>query len=329
MAGSRTFHFGKCPVLRIPFANWKVLLKWVLIIGAYSFLVYKLLTFDQYAAFLSHWKQMPQSHLWWLVGVLLLLPVNLLLESTKWKLLVSKVEEIDLKNAFKAILSGISAGFLTPNRVGDVVGRMMYLLPENRKAAFTLSIVSAMTQNIIMILCGVPACVLFFTSTGGKMEAATSRYVIVLSVCLLSFVFIYFAFPRISRLMEKNRHYEKIKAFTDCLSYFSKMDLLQIVFIALIRYLVFSVQFFFMLGFFGIELTGWQALIAIPTNYLLVTFTPSFAFSDVAVRSSYAVFVIGAFSVQLAGIALAGVCIWVINFVIPMLVGSVMLAKSK
>jgi hypothetical protein len=31
----------------------------------------------------------------------------------------------------------------------------------------------------------------------------------------------------------------------------------------------------------------------------------------------------------LAGIALAGVCIWVINFVIPMLVGSVMLAKSK
>jgi len=99
--------------------------------------------------------------------------------------------------------------------------------------------------------------------------------------------------------------------------------------ISLLRYLVFCFQFFLMLRFFGVQLELWQALIAIPANYLFVTFTPSVAFSEAAVRSSYAVLFIGAFSGQVVGIALAGMCIWMVNFVFPMLVGSVVMLKSK
>jgi hypothetical protein len=73
----------------------------------------------------------------------------------------------------------------------------------------------------------------------------------------------------------------------------------------------------------------WQALIAIPTNYLFVTFTPSVAFSEAAVRSSYAVLVIGFFSSNIVGIALAGMCIWMINFVIPMMVGSIIMVRNR
>jgi uncharacterized membrane protein len=98
--------------------------------------------------------------------------------------------------------------------------------------------------------------------------------------------------------------------------------------ISFIRCAVFCVQFYFMIRFFSIELTPWQALTAIPTSYLFVTFTPSFAFSEVAIRSSYAVLIIGAFSGQVVNIALAGVCIWVINFVIPMLAGSVVMVRK-
>jgi len=47
------------------------------------------------------------------------------------------------------------------------------------------------------------------------------------------------------------------------------------------------------------------------------------------VRSSYAILVIGAFSGQVVSIALAGLCIWLINFVIPMLVGSVVMVRKK
>ena len=98
--------------------------------------------------------------------------------------------------------------------------------------------------------------------------------------------------------------------------------------VSFIRYAVFCIQFYFMIRFFSIELTPWQALIAIPTSYLFVTFTPSLAFSEAAIRSSYAVLIIGTFSGQVVNIALAGVCIWVINFVIPMLAGSVVMVRK-
>jgi len=41
------------------------------------------------------------------------------------------------------------------------------------------------------------------------------------------------------------------------------------------------------------------------------------------------VLVIGVFSGQVVSIALAGMCIWLVNFVIPMLAGAVVLAGGK
>ena len=55
---------------------------------SFSFLGYKLLSFNQYDALATQWEQMPFSQLWWLVGVLTLIPLNWYLESLKWKMQV-------------------------------------------------------------------------------------------------------------------------------------------------------------------------------------------------------------------------------------------------
>jgi uncharacterized membrane protein len=227
------------------------------------------------------------------------------------------------------VLAGISTGFFTPNRVGELVGRVMYLNSEIRKAGVTLSLVNGLTQNLIMTACGVPACVMFYLATIGKGETGTILYICLLIGLLLIFGLLYFFLPQLSKRFKKSHYSQKIKEFTDCLSEFHAKELLKIMSVSLIRYAVFCTQFFLMLRFFGIELNSWQALIAIPTNYLFVTFTPSLAFSEAAVRSSFAVLTIGAFSGQIVTIALAGMCIWMINFVIPMLVGSAFLVKNK
>jgi uncharacterized membrane protein YbhN (UPF0104 family) len=311
-----------------PFRGWRWL-SILILIFSYSFLAYKLLTFDQYNELFAQWKQMPVSHFWWLAAVFVLLPVNWLLETYKWQLLTSNIQQINFKTSLKAVLAGISAGFFTPNRVGEFVGRLMFLNTENRKAGLTLSVVNSLTQNLIMTLCGIPACILFYTSTFTNMETNINRYLILLTVCLLLLGLFYFLFPKLSQRFKQTRFSNKLKAFTDCLSDFRFKDLIQIILVSLFRYMVFCVQFFFMLRFFGIELSSWQALIAIPTNYLFVTFTPTLAFSEATVRSSFAVLTIGAFSPQIVNIALAGMCIWMVNFVIPMLVGSVVMVKKN
>ena len=309
--------------------GWLNLLKWIVLPLAFSFLTYKLFTFNQYPDLIARWKQLTLSQFWWLAAVFLLLPINMLLEATKWKQLVSKIQQLQLTYALRGVLVGITTGFLTPNRVGELVGRVMYLNPEHRKAGITLTLLNSLTQNIIMILCGVPACALFVNSYKESITMNTTLYLWLLATGLMLFGVVYFLLPRFSRMLNRSRYSEKIKAFTDCLSLYSKQDLVQIMLISLGRYVVFCTQFFFMLRFLGVDLSMEQALISIPTTYLFVTFTPTFAFSDVAVRSSYAVLVVGVFSGQVVSIALAGMCIWLVNFVIPLLVGLMALARGK
>ena len=309
--------------------GWWSFIKWAIMIAAYVFLAYKLLTFDQYDELLAQWEQMPLSQFGWLAFVMVLLPFNWLLEAIKWKKMTSNIQKISILTSYKAVLAGISTGFFTPNRVGELVGRVVFLESENRKAGVTLSVVNSLTQNIIMALCGIPASLLYFSSTAGVLDTDTADFLLVLISFLLLFGFLYFALPNISKRLAESNIAAKIETFTSCLSSYSTSDLIQIMAISLLRYLVFCFQFFLMLRFFGVQLELWQALIAIPANYLFVTFTPSVAFSEAAVRSSYAVLFIGAFSGQVVGIALAGMCIWMVNFVFPMLVGSVVMLKSK
>ena len=295
---------------------------------SFLFLGYKLFTFQHYDSLVTHWRLMSISQIWWLSGVLILLPVNWSLEALKWRILASSVQKLSFSDAVKAVLSGISTGFFTPNRIGELVGRINFLDAANRKSGITLSVVNSLTQNIIMAFCGIPSCILFFLITKGKFQPDTIHFILILMICILIFGVLYFTLPQWSRRLKGSSFSKKVTSFTDCLAAYKLKDLIQILGVSFIRYAVFCVQFYFMLCFFGVELTPWQALISIPTTYLLVTFTPSFAFSEAVVRSSYAILIIGTFSGQVVNIALAGICIWAVNFIIPMLAGSVVIARK-
>jgi len=314
---------------RLPFKLSFKSLKYVILLASYSFLGYKLLTFHQYGDLTSQWNRMPLSQTLWLGGVIFLLPLNWYLESLKWKMLTARVQSITIAASVKAVLSGISTGFFTPNRVGELVGRIAFLDHQNRKAGITLNFVNSMTQNIVMALCGIPACILFFIQPTQVLQPYRTHYIWMVITGILILGFVYLLLPSISRYIGKSNLSSTLKGFTDCLSGYTLKELLRTIGISLARYVVFCIQFYFMLRFFQIELTPLQAFMAIPTTYLFVTFTPSLAFSEAAIRSSYAVLVIGTFSGQVVNIALAGVCIWAINFILPMVVGSVIMIQKS
>lgn len=305
------------------------MLKWLILIVSYSYLAYKLITFDQYDELAAHWKQMPASQLWWLVVTLILLPVNMLLEALKWKLFVSKIQKIDIFTSLKSILSGIYTGFFTPNRVGELVGRVAFIDAEKRKSGVTLSIVNILTQNLATIVCGLPAIVIFWRYKNNLLNTENTHYLEYAVLSMLFLVTLYFALPIISGKLDRTKFSTRISAFTACLSVFRFSDLLLILVVALIRYIVYAMQFYFILLFLGVQLLPWEAAVSIPSSYLLITLTPSFSFSEVAIRGSYAVFFINSFSPDVAGIALAGIGVWFVNYAIPMMAGSVIATKKQ
>ena len=306
----------------------KKLIVILVLILSWCFLGYKLATFEHYGELTTQWKNMPLAQFWWLAAALGLLPLNWLLEAIKWRMLVKNIQPVSFKTSTKAVLAGVSTGFFTPNRVGEVVGRMAFMNAGNRKPAFTLSILNSLTQNLVIIVCGVPSAILFFIVTQKSIDTETARYLLLAIGAMFTLALLSFGLPRLSRFITTKMS-DQISVFVSSLVDYRFVDLLRITFVSLMRYIVFCIQLFLMLRFFDVRPEFWQALIGISASYLFITFTPSVAFSEAAVRSSFAVLFIGAFSNNVVGIALAGVLIWMVNSVVPMLVGSVVMIRKS
>lgn len=282
------------------------------------YLVYQIIRFDQYSDLVAAFKNTGWPNFIWLLAVLILLPVNLLTETLKWRQVSCYLEKQQLSNAFKAVLAGISSGFATPNRLGDIVGRMHFLQPENRKSAVSLAAINSLTQNLAILLPGIPLAILFFMQKQSAVQSGT--YILFLIAILLLFLVTLIVLPVMARSIKQ----EKIQTYFSGLANYTFNDMAVITGWSLLRFGVFSFQFFLMLRFFGVELSLTEAVTSIPVMYLLVTFTPSFALSEALIRGSWAVFVIGSFAYNIPGILMAGVGLWLVNVVVPVVIGSVL-----
>src|SRR5688500_12741182 len=75
---------------------------------------------DQFHAFkIASWQQLS----WYLAAVILLMPVNWLLETWKWHSYLSVHARVNFARAFKAVTGGIPLSLFTPNRIGEYGGR--------------------------------------------------------------------------------------------------------------------------------------------------------------------------------------------------------------
>ena len=57
-------------------------------------------------------------NLYWLIFIVVLVPVNWGIEAYKWKQLIQNFTDLSFWKTYKAILAGITVSLFTPNRVG-------------------------------------------------------------------------------------------------------------------------------------------------------------------------------------------------------------------
>ena len=90
------------------------------------------------------------------------------------------------------------------------------------------------------------------------------------------------------------------------------------------RYIIWALQLALTLHFCGVDMTLVQYMIAIPFYYMVVAVFPSIPAANIAIRGTWSLIIFGVFSPNTAGIALAVALIWLINTVLPMLIGSIL-----
>lgn len=277
----------------------------------------------------NSWKQ----PLFWLVVLMLFL--NWGLEALKWQLLLSPLEKISLLKSLKSVFAGCSITMLTPNRTGEFGGRILFVRPENRIKAISATIVGSISQLAITIFIGVIAIVVLKSLTSNynlikELPWVFNGYVLVIgSLAGILLLLLFFRLDFLVNYLACNSFFKKIAQHISFLNFFNRKILLRILFYSLLRYLVFILQYIFLLHVLQVEIDGMLCLGLLAVFYFVMAILPTIGFTELPVRATTSVLILGLVSNNILGIQAAALGIWIINLVIPSVIGSFYFLGTK
>lgn len=261
--------------------------------------------------------------------VFLLMLANWGIESYKWQYLIKKIETISFLKAVEAILSGVTISLFTPNRVGEFGGRIFLLEKADHYKALLISIIGTYSKYIITLFVGSLSFALlpFFIKTDDMSSFIYFYYPIVCIVIafnLLLFL-LYFNPSALISVLRKFKALRKHKDYIELFNYYNTKELFNLLILSLLRYLIYSLQFYLLLRFFGIEISLIKGIMLISVTFFVSGLLPSIFF-----RLSIAVFFIGMISPEKElQIATSSFVLWIINIVIPSIIGAIFVFKFK
>lgn len=272
-----------------------------------------------------------------------LIPVNLLLESIKWRYLISKLEKVNLINSIKAVLAGISVSMIMPNRVGDYLGRVFILKKADRLQAVLSTILGSLAQLLTTIIFGLVAFIFYFPEyIDISLEFNFWIYLgtimaVFIAISVMIFVYLNFSVFSVLILKISGKYYDKIKKYSEVFSWYNQKELLNVLLLSMARYLVFSMQFFLLLRVFNIIISYEVAMMLIAVVYFLMAIIPTIALTEIGVRGSVALYVfqhhfesIGIWNKEIAmGVISASSVLWLINLVFPAVLGALFVFSLK
>ena len=282
------------------------------------------------------WLHIRQSFtsplIWNVIAVVALMVVNWSVEAVKWRLSVKAVQQVSFLKALKAILSGVSFSVSTPNRVGEYLGRVLYMDDGNRLKTISLTIVGSISQLIITILMGVIGLLIVGPDiekgdvvSGIWMKVILYGTISVLLVLTLFYFRLSWIIKWVDRLPGSRRFAYLVKALED----FDATLLLKLLSLSLLRFVVFIVQYYLLFMFFGVELSWWQTFWTVSISFLVMAVIPTFAIAELGLRGKISLVLIALFSDNKTGIIFATAGIWFINLIIPAIAGSLLILSIK
>ena len=270
--------------------------------------------------------------IWNVLLVILLMLANWGIEAKKWQLSVIKIYRISFINAFKAVLSGVSFSVIMPNRIGEYLGRLAYMPEGNRLKSISVTLVGSISQLYITVVFGIIGLVFLKDQLIAQSILTDLIYRFVLGGCAIAVIVltvVYFKISLIETLFEKWLTDSKYLYLIESLRTFNVQLLLRILLLSFLRYLVFLVQYFLLFSLFDIALPFVIIASVVSVLFLILAVIPSIALVEVGLRGEISLHLMGMFSTNVLGVGVTVASIWLINLVLPAIVGSVLFLGIK
>jgi hypothetical protein len=246
--------------------------------------------------------------------VIFLLPVNIALETIRWKTLMAHIQQISFLTALKGVLSGFTTALVSPNRMGEFVGRVLFLREQHRVAAGIVSGIGGMLQGLITAFAALPLLIIhkniFYLIT------STSHLLPLLVVAIVIPMLVLFVFPKSWLNVVKNA------------AQIPRQRLFLAAALTLLRFIVYTIQLAIFLAAFS-TCSFLEALQCGVLVYFFVTVIPTFAWTEIVVRGTVSGIVAGALGLSAEAAIVAASLLWIINVVVPAGIGALFLLINR
>lgn len=280
------------------------------------------------------WSQMMHAlndsgNILWMVLIIVLMILNWSLEAIKWKRMISKIENISFVHSLEAVLAGLTISFFTPNRIGEYAGRVFYLERANKVKAILITIVECLSQLVVTIAFGSVALCYWLYMNDRLTGMLFSIVILLCGLTAFMSVFVYLNIDKskffLSGLSKRKRMNDLINVFSN----YSTSQMFSVLMLAALRYFIFSFQFYLFIRLFGLYIPPMDAFIAISLTFFTMTVIPTVALAELGVRGAVASFYFLPLNVDTLPVIFASAALWLVNLVLPSLVGSVFILKMK
>ncbi|RQO31995.1 hypothetical protein DBR32_04125 [Taibaiella sp. KBW10] len=260
----------------------------------------------------------------WFVLVLLLAPLNWTLEALKWQRLLSRITPVRFTKAFASMLTGMAFSLVTPNRVGDFAGRILHVQNRYKLKAAIASMIGSIAQMCITASFGIAGLIYYNLYFGNTLSLVLLGLAVLLAFAIIWF---YLRIDMLSRLATKYRWLRRVNIALRVLRNYRKADLGYILLLAFGRFLIYNGQFLLLVNILGAAVPWGPGFLMSALMFWTLAVVPSIAMLELGVRgyAGMSLFVTTGLTAASLPILSGSYMLWVINLVLPALLGSVLI----
>ena len=258
--------------------------------------------------------------------VLLLMPINWGIECYKWKSITTQIEVISYGTAIKSVFSGICVGNIAPGRAMEFLAKIVFFKHENRPAVTVLHFINGMFQMLITVSVGVFSIAY---KLGQVNQSSNFIYIVLIGgLCLI--LFFCWAILNVSFIQQKLKFIKWFKKMEDAKNIqFTKSLIIKLISFSILRYTVFTIQFYLIYDALSPQNNIIQIFMSIAAYFMLTSLIPMISFIEPAIRAAIAIFVFNNAGDDTITVVFASTFVWIINVVIPSIVGYVIILKDR
>ena len=260
--------------------------------------------------------------------VVFLMFFNWLLESLKWRFLIKKIENISVLTSLRAVFSGITVSAFTPNRIGEYGGRVFCLSTADRIKAVLITVIGSMSQLLITIVFGSIGIVYVMSNYTDDFSEfwsidGISFYVIIFVLVLLNLLLLllFLNTSLFTVFLNKLKFLEKYHKYSEVFSFYNCSELFKVLLYSAFRYAVFTFQYYILLQMCSVNIPYTEVMFLVMSMLFIISVIPTIAITEIGVRAYVAVVILGLASVNISGILSATFLLWIINLLIPSVIG--------